>query len=51
MIDQAAGVLMARCGISAAQAFDELVRESQNTNVKVRDVAARLVRDFQPGSH
>ena len=49
VIDQAVGVLMARRGISAGQAFDELVRESQNTNVKLRDVAARLVGDFQPG--
>jgi GAF domain-containing protein len=47
VIDQAVGALMARRGISAAQALDELVRESQNTNVKLRDVAARLVGDLQ----
>jgi GAF domain-containing protein len=49
VIDQAVGVLMARRGIGAGQAFDELVRESQNTNVKLREVAARLVGDFPPG--
>jgi AmiR/NasT family two-component response regulator len=36
-------VLMAQRGISAEQALEELSRESQNTNVKLRDLAARLV--------
>ena len=40
---------MARRGISAGQAFNELVRESQNTNVKLREVAARLAGDVQRG--
>jgi GAF domain-containing protein len=43
VIDQARGVLMAQRGISAEQALEELSRESQNTNVKLRDIAARLV--------
>jgi GAF domain-containing protein len=43
LIDQALGVLMTRRGISAEQAFDELARESQNTNTKLRDLAARVV--------
>ena len=43
LIDQAIGVLMARRGIGAEQAFHELSRESQNTNTKLRDLAARLV--------
>jgi GAF domain-containing protein len=43
VIDQARGILMARRGISAEQAFAELARESQNSNVKLRDLAARLV--------
>ena len=43
VIDQARGVLMARRGITAEQAFTELSRESQTTNVKLREVAARLV--------
>lgn len=43
VIDQARGILMARRGISAEQAFAELARESQNSNVKLRVLAARLV--------
>jgi len=43
MIDQAIGVIMTRRGISAEQAFDELSRQSQNTNTKLRDLAARVV--------
>lgn len=39
-IDEAKGVLMAAYGITAARAFDMLVRRSQETNVKVRDFAA-----------
>jgi GAF domain-containing protein len=43
VIDQALGIIMAeqRCG--AAQAFDVLRRASQNRNIKVRDIAARIV--------
>jgi GAF domain-containing protein len=43
LIDQAIGVVMARRGIGPEQAFDELARESQNNNIKVRDLAARIV--------
>lgn len=43
VIDQAIGMLMLQRGISAQQAFDELVRQSQNTNTKLREVAARVV--------
>ena len=39
---------MARRGLSSDDAFDELVRISQNTNTKVRDVAAAMVADAQP---
>jgi len=52
VIDQARGALMALHGISAEQALDELSRQSQNTNVKLRVVAARLLdslRDTRPG--
>ena len=45
VIDQAIGVLMARRGVPAEQAFAELSRWSQNTNVKLRDIAAQLVKD------
>ena len=42
VIDQARGMLMERRGINAEDAFGELVRESQNTNTKLREVATRL---------
>lgn len=43
-IEQAKGVLMAAYGISAERAFDILVWRSQETNLKVRDLAARFVK-------
>lgn len=43
VIDQAVGIIMARSGVTAAQAFAELTRQSQNTNVKLREIADRLV--------
>lgn len=43
VIDQALGVLMATRGMNAEQAFSELSRQSQNTNTKLRDLAARVV--------
>jgi GAF domain-containing protein len=43
VIDQARGVLMALRGLSAQEAFDELARESQNTNTKLRDIAVRVI--------
>ena len=43
-IEQAKGVLLAELGISTDEAFELLSRASQNTNEKVRDVAAKLVR-------
>jgi GAF domain-containing protein len=45
VIDQAIGVLMARERIDAASAMDMLRRASQSANVKVREIAERLVRD------
>ncbi|HEX2383900.1 MAG TPA: ANTAR domain-containing protein, partial [Acidimicrobiales bacterium] len=39
VIGQAKGILMARHGFSADEAFDELRRASQRRNVKLRDVA------------
>ena len=44
LIDQAIGVLMARRGLTAEQAFAALARESQNSNTKLRDLAARVVQ-------
>jgi PAS domain S-box-containing protein len=42
-IEQAKGVLMAAYGISADRAFDVLAWRSQETNLKVRDLAARFL--------
>jgi GAF domain-containing protein len=49
VIDQAMGVLMATRGMTAEEALTELSRQSQNTNVKLRDLAARLVERAHPG--
>jgi PAS domain-containing protein len=43
VIEQAKGVLCARHGIDPDAAFEHLLRRSQNSNVKVVDVAAELV--------
>lgn len=43
LIGQAKGILMAREGITADQAFDMLRRASQRLNVKLRDVAGGVV--------
>jgi hypothetical protein len=43
VIEQAKGILMAQCGWSADQAFDALRRASQRENVKLRELAARIV--------
>ncbi|MER6982841.1 GAF and ANTAR domain-containing protein [Streptomyces carpinensis] len=43
LIGQATGILMERLDIDAAQAFDSLVRASQRENVKLRDLARRIV--------
>ncbi|OBH98035.1 PAS and ANTAR domain-containing protein [Mycobacterium sp. E2733] len=42
-IEQAKGVLMAAYGIPARRAFDILVWRSQETNLKLRDLAARFM--------
>jgi GAF domain-containing protein len=44
VIEQAKGIIMGLRQCSADDAFTELVRESQNRNVKVRDVAAEFVQ-------
>lgn len=43
VIGQAKGILMARQGLTADQAFDLLRRTSQDINVKVADVATTLI--------
>lgn len=47
VIDQAKGVLMAREGYDADAAFGWLKRESQNRNVKLRELAAQIVASTQ----
>lgn len=42
-IEQAKGILMAQSGLTADQAFDMLRRASQRENVKLRDIATRIV--------
>jgi transcriptional regulator with GAF, ATPase, and Fis domain len=48
LIGQAKGILMAREGVDADQAFDMLRRASQRLNVKLRDVAGDMVRSARP---
>ncbi|MFV0134961.1 GAF and ANTAR domain-containing protein [Streptomyces sp. HMX87] len=43
LIGQATGILMERMGVDAAGAFDSLVKASQRENVKLRDLARRIV--------
>jgi GAF domain-containing protein len=43
LIGQANGILIARHGIDANTAFEQLRQVSQDTNIKLRDVAAKLV--------
>ncbi|WP_416061197.1 GAF and ANTAR domain-containing protein [Rhodococcus indonesiensis] len=47
-IDRAVGIVMAARGLTAEEAFAVLVRQSQHENVKLRDVAARLVARLAP---
>lgn len=51
VIDQATGIVMVRSGSTAEQAFAALVRQSQNTNVKLRTIAARLVAAHEAGDY
>jgi len=50
VIEQAKGILMAQCGCSAEQAFDALRHVSQRENIRVRDLAARIVSGTAPPS-
>lgn len=45
VVDQARGVLLATRGMTPEEAFTEMVRESQHTNTKVREIAARIIED------
>ncbi|XIG76204.1 antitermination regulator [Streptomyces sp. SGAir0957] len=48
LIGQATGLLMAREGVDAAEAFDHLVRASQQQNIKLRELAQRYVDSAAP---
>jgi hypothetical protein len=43
LIGQATGILMERMNVDAAEAFESLVKASQRENVKLRDLARRIV--------
>ncbi|HET9381334.1 MAG TPA: ANTAR domain-containing protein [Streptomyces sp.] len=43
LIGQATGILMERLGMDAGAAFENLVRASQRENVKLRDLARRII--------
>lgn len=45
VIEQAKGILMADNRISDEAAFEQLSQRSQNANMKLRDVAQRLVQE------
>jgi len=46
IIGEAIGLMMARYGLNEPNAFQYLVRMSQNNNVKVREVALNVVRSW-----
>ncbi len=50
VIDQAKGILMALHGLTADEAFARLAAVSRNSNVKLREVAARLVEGRRPAT-
>lgn len=47
MIGQATGLLMAQEGLTSEEAFQRLVRVSQNANIKVREIAERYVAAWE----
>lgn len=47
LIGQATGLLMAQEGLTSEEAFQKLVRVSQNANVKLREVAQRYVTTWE----
>jgi transcriptional regulator with GAF, ATPase, and Fis domain len=47
MIGQATGLLMAQEGLTSEEAFQKLVKISQNANIKLRDIAKRYVDGWE----
>jgi AmiR/NasT family two-component response regulator len=48
VIGKAIGIIIEREGVNETEAFEILKVMSQHSNVKLRDVAARLAKDAQP---
>jgi AmiR/NasT family two-component response regulator len=48
VIGKAIGIVIEREGVNETEAFEILKVMSQHSNVKLRDVAARLAKDAQP---
>jgi ANTAR domain len=46
LIEQAKGILIAQHGGSADEAFERLREFSQHSNIKLRDVARRIVEEY-----
>ena len=51
LIGQATGLLMAQHGLTSGEAFQKLVRASQNANVKLHDIASRYVESWESQRH
>ena len=51
LVGQAVGIVMYRCAVDERAAFGYLARISQNSNVKLHDVAARIVADTASGTY
>lgn len=47
MIGQATGLLMAQEGLTSQEAFQRLVKISQTSNVKLREIAQKYVTDWE----
>jgi len=47
VIEQAKGIIISATGCTGDEAFEQLTRQSQHENVKLRDIAADIVRTAQ----
>ncbi|MPZ93097.1 MAG: ANTAR domain-containing protein [Actinobacteria bacterium] len=48
LIGKAIGLIIEREGVNESETFEMLKATSQHTNVRLRDVAARLAEEAQP---
>jgi AmiR/NasT family two-component response regulator len=51
VIGKAIGIIIEREGVNETEAFEILKVMSQHSNVKLRDVAARLAKEAQPAGN